>query len=70
MMNPAQSAELRIGDRVRLVRGLLRGQTARITGVNNDGSYFLIGDWTRYTGFVSVHCGPVDRDRLEKLESA
>ncbi|MGA7935923.1 MAG: hypothetical protein WCA35_20390 [Kovacikia sp.] len=67
MMNSIQSTELNVGDRVRLVRGLLRGQTARITRVGEDGSYFLIGDWTQYTGFVAVHCGPVERDRLEKL---
>ncbi|UBF24134.1 hypothetical protein K9N68_20705 [Kovacikia minuta CCNUW1] len=67
MMNSIHSTELKVGDRVRLVRGSLRGQTARITRINHDGSYFLIGDWTQYTGFVSVPCGPVEPDRLEKL---
>jgi hypothetical protein len=65
MMNPTKTSELKVGDRVRLVRGLLRGQTARITMINDDGSCFLLGDWTQYTGFVSARCGPVDRDRLE-----
>ncbi len=67
MMNPTKTSELKVGDRVRLVRGLLRGQTARITVVNDDGSCFLLGDWTQYTGFVSAQCGPVDQDRLEVI---
>ncbi|MCL6436765.1 MAG: hypothetical protein K6T90_21645 [Leptolyngbyaceae cyanobacterium HOT.MB2.61] len=67
MKNPIELADLKIGDRVRLVRGMQRGLKATISVVNGDGSYCLIGDWTRQTGFVRVNYGPVERDCLEKL---
>ncbi len=56
-----------MGDRVRLVSGLMRGHTATIAAINED-AYFLIGDWTKQTGFVHVKYGPVEPDSLEKLE--
>ncbi|WP_421657200.1 hypothetical protein [Leptothermofonsia sp. ETS-13] len=67
MKNPIELADLKIGDRVRLVRGMQRGLKATISVVNGDGSYCLIGDWTKHTGFVRVNYGPIERDCLEKL---
>lgn len=66
MMKFMQRTVLAVGDRVRLVRGSMRGHTATIAAVN-DGACFLIGDWTKQTGFVQVRYGPVEPDHLEKL---
>ncbi len=68
MKNPLELADLKIGDRVRLVCGMQRGYKATISVVNGDGSYCLIGDWTRQTGFVRVNYGPIGREFLEKLD--
>ncbi|XHX81135.1 MAG: hypothetical protein RBJ76_14705 [Stenomitos frigidus ULC029] len=57
---------LNVGDRVRLVRGTMRGHTATIATAKN-GAYFLIGDWTQQTGFVLVNYGPVEPQDLKKL---
>lgn len=57
---------LNVGDRVRLVRGTMRGHTATIAAANS-GVYFLIGDWTQQTGFVLVNYGPIELDDLKKL---
>lgn len=61
-----QRTALAVGDRVRLVRGAMRGHTATIAAVHDD-AYFLTGDWTKQTGFVLVKYGPVEPDYLEKL---
>ncbi|MBW4578495.1 MAG: hypothetical protein KME42_02855 [Tildeniella nuda ZEHNDER 1965/U140] len=66
MMKSIQRTALNVGDRVRLVRGSMRGHMATIAAVN-DGAYFLKGDWTKQTGFVLVKYGPVEPDSLEKL---
>jgi len=66
MMKFMQRTVLAVGDRVRLVRGSMRGHTATIAAVN-DGACFLIGDWTQQTGFVRVKYGPVEPEHLEKL---
>ncbi|HEY9896810.1 MAG TPA: hypothetical protein V6D34_15615 [Candidatus Sericytochromatia bacterium] len=66
MMKSIQRTALNVGDRVRLVRGTLRGHTATIAAAKN-GAYFLIGDWTQQTGFVLVNYGPVEPDDLKKL---
>lgn len=66
MMKSMQRTALNVGDRVRLVRGSMRGHTATISAVK-DGAYFLIGDWTKLTGFVLVKYGPVEPEYLEKL---
>ena len=55
-----------MGDRVRLACGLLRGQTGRISAVNEDGTYHLIGDWVQQTGFTRVSYGPLEPGWLEK----
>lgn len=67
MVKSTASIELHVGDRVRLVRGSLRGHTATISRVSQDG-YWLIGDWTRQTGFTRVPYGPLMREVLERLE--
>lgn len=67
MVKSTVSIELGTGDRVRIVRGSLRGHTATIVRVNQEG-YWLIGDWTRQTGFTRVPYGPVLHEALEKLE--
>ena len=61
--------DLKVGDRIRLVRGLLGGQTGRVSHISEDGSYWLIGDWTQKTGFVRVPYGPIGREWLEKWDS-
>lgn len=66
MMKSLRRTALTVGDRVRLVRGTLRGHTATIAAVNED-AYFLTGDWTKQTGFVQVKYGPVEPDFIEKL---
>jgi len=70
MMNLTHSVDLQVGDRVLLAAGMLRGRTAKISAVNEDVTYFLIGDWTKQTGFVLVNYGPVDRQSLKKLQTA
>ena len=66
MMKSTQRTALNVGDRVRLVRGSMRGHTATIAAINN-GACFLTGDWTKQTGFVLVKYGPIEPDFLEKL---
>ena len=65
-MKSIRRTTFKVGDRVRLVRGTMRGHTATIAAARN-GGYFLIGDWTKQTGFVLVNYGPVDADSLNKL---
>lgn len=67
MVKSTVLTKLQVGDRVKLVRGSLRGHTATIAQVNQEG-YWLIGDWTRQTGFTRVPYGPIAREALEKLE--
>jgi hypothetical protein len=69
MMKSTQRNALKVGDRVRLVRGSMRGHAATIAAIN-DGAYFLTGDWTKQTGFVLVKYGPVEPESLEKLSTA
>jgi hypothetical protein len=66
MMKSMQRTALNVGDRVRLVRGSMRGHTAMVSAIQ-DGAYFLIGDWTKQTGFVQVKYGPIEYEQLEKL---
>ena len=66
MMKSIRRTALNVGDRVRLVRGSMRGHSATIAAVN-DGAYFLTGDWTKQTGFILVKYGPIEPDSLEKL---
>lgn len=66
MMKLIQRTAFSAGDRVRLLRGPMRGHTATISAAKN-GGYFLIGDWTKQTGFVLVNYGPVEPDALKKL---
>ncbi len=67
MNKSAQVKEFQIGDRVRLIQGSLRGYEATISVVNGDGSYCVIGDWTKQTGFVLVNYGPIEADYLQKI---
>ncbi|MBW4472702.1 MAG: hypothetical protein KME45_20350 [Stenomitos rutilans HA7619-LM2] len=66
MMKAMQRTALNVGDRVRLVHGSMRGHTATVFAIKDD-AYFLIGDWTKQTGFVQVKYGPIEYDHLEKL---
>ncbi len=67
MSKSAQVTEFQIGDRVRLVQGSLRGYEATISVVHEDGSYCVIGDWTKQTGFVLVNYGPIEAECLQKV---
>ncbi len=67
MSKSAQVTEFKIGDRVRLIYGLLRGYEATVSVVHEDGSCCVIGDWTKQTGFVQVNYGPIEADCLQKV---
>ncbi len=64
MVDAPHLIQFQVGDRVKLVRGVMRGHKATVSKVDPEG-YWLLGDWTKQTGFTQVLYGPVDSSWLQ-----